>query len=46
MRIKSLVKAGQVRIGGATISDPSLRVKPGMAVSVEISAGGGADAGG
>ncbi len=29
-RLKQLVEAGQVTIGGATIKDPSLRVKPGQ----------------
>ena len=37
-RVKRLVEAGQVRAGGATISDPSHRVKPGQTFSVTLPA--------
>ncbi len=35
-RVKALVEAGQVSSGGATISDPSYRVKPGQTFAIII----------
>ncbi len=35
-RIKSLILAGQVVSGGATITDPSYRVKPGMRFEITV----------
>ena len=35
-RLKALILSGQVRLGGATITDPSIRVKPGDSVEVAI----------
>jgi len=35
-RLKRLVETGQVSLGGATITDPSLRVKPGQSFLIEI----------
>jgi 23S rRNA pseudouridine1911/1915/1917 synthase len=37
-RLKRLVEAGQVTSGGATIRDPSLRVKPGQSFAVMVPA--------
>lgn len=37
-RIKHLIEAGQVASGGATISDPSLRVKPGQSFTLRLPA--------
>ena len=35
-RIKALIEAGQVGLDGATIADPSYRVKPGQTARVEV----------
>jgi 23S rRNA pseudouridine1911/1915/1917 synthase len=35
-RVKALIEAGQVAAGGATISDPSYRVKPGQTFAIMI----------
>ena len=35
-RLKRLIEAGQVSLDGATISDPSLRVKPGQCFQVAV----------
>ena len=35
-RLKHLVEAGQVSVDGATIKDPSLRVKPGQRCAVTL----------
>jgi 23S rRNA pseudouridine1911/1915/1917 synthase len=35
-RVKALVEAGQVRLAGATITDPSWRVKPGQRFEVTL----------
>lgn len=35
-RLKRLVETGQVRLEGATITDPSLRVKPGQSFLIEV----------
>jgi len=35
-RVKALVETGQVRAGGATISDPSYRVKPGQTFAIIV----------
>jgi 23S rRNA pseudouridine1911/1915/1917 synthase len=35
-RLKRLVETGQVRLEGATITDPSLRVKPGQSFLVDV----------
>jgi 23S rRNA pseudouridine1911/1915/1917 synthase len=37
-RLKRLVEAGQVSVDGATITDPSLRVKPGQRCAVRLPA--------
>src|SRR5262249_58569434 len=37
-RLKHLVEAGQVSVDGATITDPSLRVKPGQRCAVTLPA--------
>ena len=37
-RLKRLVAAGQVRLGGVTITDPSMRVKPGQTFAVSLPA--------
>jgi 23S rRNA pseudouridine1911/1915/1917 synthase len=37
-RLKRLVEEGQVSLGGATITDPSMRVKPGQSFSVDLPA--------
>ncbi len=36
MRLKSLIKLGHVQVQGATISNPSHRVKPGTELSIKI----------
>jgi 23S rRNA pseudouridine1911/1915/1917 synthase len=35
-RVKALIEAGQVATGGATISDPSYRVKPGQTFAILV----------
>ena len=35
-RIKALIEQGHLKLGGATIMDPALRVKPGQAFTLEI----------
>jgi 23S rRNA pseudouridine1911/1915/1917 synthase len=35
-RVKALIEAGQVATGGATISDPSYRVKPGQSFAILV----------
>jgi len=35
-RVKALIEAGRVSLTGATISDPSLRVKPGQVFALDI----------
>jgi 23S rRNA pseudouridine1911/1915/1917 synthase len=35
-RVKALVEAGNVSVGGATISDPSYRVKPGQTFAIIV----------
>jgi 23S rRNA pseudouridine1911/1915/1917 synthase len=35
-RLKHLVETGQVSLGGATITDPSLRVKPGQSFTLTV----------
>jgi 23S rRNA pseudouridine1911/1915/1917 synthase len=37
-RLKRLVETGQVSLGGATITDPSMRVKPGQSFFVDVPA--------
>jgi 23S rRNA pseudouridine1911/1915/1917 synthase len=37
-RLKRLVEEGQVSLGGATITDPSLRVKPGQRFCIDLPA--------
>ncbi len=37
-RLKHLVESGQVRLEGATITDPSMRVKPGQTFTVAVPA--------
>jgi 23S rRNA pseudouridine1911/1915/1917 synthase len=35
-RLKRLVETGQVSLGGATVTDPSMRVKPGQSFCVDL----------
>ena len=35
-RVKALIEAGRVAVDGATIKNPSLRVKPGQAIAVDV----------
>ena len=37
-RLKRLVESGQVSLGGATITDPSMRVKPGQIFLIDVPA--------
>ena len=37
-RLKNLVQDGQVSLDGATITDPSLRVKPGQSFVIDVPA--------
>ena len=36
MRLKGLIQEGRVRLGGATITEPSYRVKPGQEIILEV----------
>lgn len=37
-RVKRLVESGQVSLSGATITDPSMRVKPGQSFAIDVPA--------